>query len=122
MEMIELQLQFVVVTFLGGMGIMFCYSVLRLFRFLFPHKKIVVCMEDYLFWILASVPCFLVFFWGNDGSLRWYGVMAMFLGGIMFERVIYQRMIWKLGMRFVKFHKKLKKNKKKDCNMEKNSI
>lgn len=67
MEMIELQLQFVVVTFLGGMGIMFCYSVLRLFRFLFPHKKIVVCMEDYLFWIWPPFPVFWCFFGGMTG-------------------------------------------------------
>lgn len=109
MKMIELQLQFVVVTFLGGIGIMLCYSVLRLFRFLFPHKKIVVCIEDYLFWSMASIPCFLVFFFGNDGSLRWYGVMAMFLGGIVFESLIYRRIILKICTRFVKFHKKIKK-------------
>lgn len=82
------QVRFLLVTTLLGMGIIFAYDGCRFLRWLIPHRKFVVAVEDVLFWMGASIPAYALFYVYNDGEIRWYGVLAVLLGCFLYEKGI----------------------------------
>ena len=42
-------------------------------------------VEDILYWSMLSIPVFILFFQMIDGVPRWYGIVGMFAGGILYE-------------------------------------
>lgn len=87
-EIIMGQVRFVLVTLCLGMLLMFGYDLWRFLRWIVPHHKVVVWVEDLLYWSLMAIPAYAVFFVYNDGEIRWYGALAVFLGGILYEKGI----------------------------------
>lgn len=85
-DIISGQVRFVLATLCLGMGLMAGYDILRFLRWVIPHRKGVVWMEDLLYWLIMAVPAYMVFFLYNDGSVRWYGAVDVFLGGILYEQ------------------------------------
>ena len=71
-EIIIGQVRFVLVTLCLGMTLMFGYDLWRFVRWVIPHHKVVVWVEDILYWLV----------------IRWYGALAVFLGGILYEKGI----------------------------------
>ena len=69
----------------GGMAILAGYDVLRLFRWLVPHGTVWIAVEDLFFWGAASVPAFILFLKMHDGQIRWYGVVALLSGIVLYE-------------------------------------
>ena len=67
------------------MFLMFGYDILRLWRWFLPHGKIWVWVEDLLYWSLSGIPVFILFFRMIDGVPRWYGIVGMLAGGILYE-------------------------------------
>lgn len=100
------QVRFVLVTLCLGMALMLGYDILRFVRWIIPHHKLLIGAEDILYWSLAAVPAYAVFFIYNNGEIRWYGALAVFLGGILYEQGI-SRVVRRFG------HKYLEKPKKK---------
>lgn len=89
-EIILGQVQFVLVTALLGMILMAGYDIWRFLRWLIPHHKIVVMAEDIIYWSIMSIPAYIVFFIYNEGEIRWYGALAILIGGILYEKGISQ--------------------------------
>lgn len=87
-EIIIGQVRFLLMTSLLGMVLMGAYDVCRFVRWLIPHHAAAVAMEDILFWVLASIPAYALFFFYNDGEIRWYGALAVLLGGLLYEKGI----------------------------------
>jgi len=100
------QVRFVLVTLCLGMALMLGYDILRFIRWIIPHHKLLIGAEDILYWSMAAVPAYAVFFIYNSGEIRWYGALAVFLGGTLYEQGI-SRVVRRLG------HKYLEKPKKK---------
>ena len=105
-EIIMGQVRFVLVTLCLGMALMLGYDILRFIRWIIPHHKLLIWAEDILYWSLMAVPAYVVFFIYNNGEIRWYGALAAFLGGILYEQGI-SRVVRRLG------HKYLEKPKRK---------
>ncbi len=84
-QLIAEQVQFILLMTAAGMGIMFLYDILRLFRWLFLHASLFVLIEDLLFWVSMSVPVFYLFMLYHDGVIRWYGALSVFGGIIIYE-------------------------------------
>lgn len=99
-EVIMGQVRFVLVTLCLGMLLMVGYDMLRFIRWIFPHHKVFVWAEDILYWSFAAVPAYAVFFIYNNGEIRWYGALAVFLGGILYEKGI-SRVVRRLGRRYL---------------------
>lgn len=104
-EIIIGQVRFLLMTSLLGMALMGAYDVCRFVRWLIPHHRAAVALEDILFWAAASVPAYGLFFVYNDGEIRWYGALAVFLGGLLYERGI-SVPIRRLGNRYLTVPKK----------------
>lgn len=84
-EVILGQLRFILWMMCGGMAILAGYDVLRLFRWLVPHGAVWIAVEDLFFWGAASVPAFILFLKMHDGQIRWYGVVALLSGIVLYE-------------------------------------
>lgn len=84
-QIIQEQIYFQITTLCAGMFLMFGYDILRLWRWLIPHGKIWVWVEDLLYWSLSGIPVFILFFRMIDGVPRWYGIVGMLAGGILYE-------------------------------------
>lgn len=99
-EIIMGQVRFLLVMLCLGMLLICGYDLLRFLRWLIPHHKLAVWIEDILYWSLMSVPAYAVFFLYNDGEIRWYGVLAVVTGGILYEKGISQ-MLRRIGNRYL---------------------
>ncbi len=99
-EIIIGQVRFLLMTSLLGMALMGAYDVCRFLRWLIPHHGIVVAIGDILFWAVASVPAYGMFYLYNDGEIRWYGALAVLLGGVLYEWGI-SRPMRRLGDRYL---------------------
>lgn len=99
-EIIMGQVRFVLVTLCLGMLLMFGYDLWRFIRWIIPHHKIVVWAEDILYWTLMAVPAYAVFFIYNNGEIRWYGALAVFLGGFLYEKGI-SSVLRRFGRRYL---------------------
>lgn len=84
-EVILGQIQFILYMLCGGMALMLGYDGFRLLRWLVPHSKLVVAVQDILYWCVMSVPAFSLFFYLHDGQIRWYGILALFSGIAIYE-------------------------------------
>lgn len=84
-EVILGQIQFILYMLCGGMALMLGYDGFRLLRWLIPHSKLVVAVQDILYWCMMSVPAFALFFYLHDGQIRWYGLLALFAGIAIYE-------------------------------------
>lgn len=84
-EIIWGQVLFILASLCSGMLLMTGYDALRLFRWLFPHGKGWFWVGDTLYWSLASIPAFYLFFSYNEGIIRWYGLVGVLSGCILYE-------------------------------------
>lgn len=137
-EIILGQVQFVLVTAFFGMVLMAGYDILRFLRWLIHHHKIVIMVEDICYWCIMSVPTYIVFFIYNEGEIRWYGALAILIGGILYEKGFSQpirkfgyhhftkpknKLIrWLSKIRKLIPHKKKKSNEEKEENIEKEKM
>lgn len=79
------QFRFLLLSLCTGMIVMAGYDVVRFLRFLISHNKLWVWIEDLLYWCLVSFPVFLIFLQFQDGVIRWYGVIALISGALLYE-------------------------------------
>lgn len=84
-QLIAEQVQFILLMTMSGMALMLGYDGLRVIRWLFPHGKISIAVEDLLYWIIVSVPVFYLFLVFHDGIIRWYGLVSVFGGIVLYE-------------------------------------
>lgn len=104
-EIIMGQVRFVLVTLCLGMVLMLGYDILRFVRWIFPHHKLLIGAEDLLYWSVMAVPAYAVFFIYNNGEIRWYGALAVFLGALLYEQGI-SRVVRRLGNKYLEKPKK----------------
>lgn len=87
---------FVVCMSLGAL-LALVYDGLRILRLLFQHKDWLVDIEDLVYWIFTAWLVFRTLFHYNQGVLRGYAFLGMFLGVL-----VYLLTISRLLMRVVK--------------------
>ena len=91
-------------SFLTGAGLMMTYDLLRVFRIFVPHSYVFVGIEDMVFWVYASLTTFSLLYEQNDGGLRGYVIVGVFLGMFLYDRTI-SRFFLKFLQKFWKYLK-----------------
>lgn len=56
------------------------YGLIRILRKLLRHSLVMVSIEDFLFWIFASIYTYYHIFLSTFGVLRWYFFMGIVVG------------------------------------------
>ena len=77
----------------GGLVLVLCYDVVRIFRRIFSASIYRVIIEDIIFWTIASIFMFDIFLQYNYGSPRFFAIAVAL--GIM---ALYE---WLIGRRIV---------------------
>jgi hypothetical protein len=98
------------------------YDLLRLWRWFIHHNIIWIWIEDIFYWSFMSVPVFIMFYKMIDGVLRWYGIMGMLVGGILYEWGISIPIRRGLSKILKKLTKKWQKKDCQGCENDKNIV
>lgn len=69
-----------------GVLITFVYDLLRIGRICVRHSRLLVSIEDFLFWVVCAIFIFLVLYCENDGILRWYCIAGAVLGMELYKK------------------------------------
>ena len=87
-EVILAEFQTVGTAFVSGALITFVYDLLRIFRRVISHGNFWIGVEDLFFWIWTALWIFSVLYRENDGSIRFYTILAMVFGMIAYHRAV----------------------------------
>lgn len=88
-EIIYGQVRYLLASALSGMACMFLYSILRIPVLMIKMCMTVKCIADIIFWSCLAIPVFYVFYDINSGIIRWYGIVMLILGAVLYEKGIY---------------------------------
>ena len=93
-----------------GYGFAFFYDFLRLLRRLFHHGRVMVDIEDLLYWTVCFLISFTLLYYGNHGVIRFFAVLGagagMYLYSITLGRFLVKGtyfLICKLCSPFIRF-------------------
>lgn len=89
-ESIYLEAELAASSFFLGIILMISYDLLRLFRLFIPHSSLATGLEDFAYWIYCAVMTFLLLFYENSGVLRGYVIISVFVGMILYDRIVSQ--------------------------------
>ena len=79
-----------------GVVMIFCYDLLRIFRRGVPHGTVWIAVEDMFFWLLSAFVLFRLMYEENDGKLRWFVIMGVLVGMILYN-VSFSRLVVRFG-------------------------
>lgn len=108
MDGLKQEAVFFLVSLCTGIGLLFLYDFLRIFRCVIPHKKWAIFWEDYIFWLLAGFVTFLMIYQWNQGAIRGFSIGGIALGMLGYHFgpstlfVRYTSKLLKLVLRMVK--------------------
>ena len=69
-----------------GVLITFAYDLLLVCRNCFRHGRILVSIEDFLYWAVCAIFIFLVLYCENDGILRGYCIIGAAIGMMFYKK------------------------------------
>ena len=72
---------------LSGITVLASYQALRVLRRLIRHGMFAVTAEDFLFWLGTSCYLFYEIYETCDGSIRWYFVIGVMSGILIFAGI-----------------------------------
>ncbi len=73
---------------LWGIYLLVFYDVFRIIRRIFPRGAILVGIEDLLYWTVSSVLIFRMMYQQNNGIIRGFAILGMFLGMLLYHNLI----------------------------------
>lgn len=81
-------------SILMGLIITFAYDWILICRRLFRHGKILISIEDLLYWFACGIGVFYMLYKENNGVLRWFAVMGAALGMLFYKTIVKDRFIY----------------------------
>ena len=85
---IQYEVWLMVLSLVTGAWLMLAYDTLRVFRLVIRHASFWVGVEDFLYWLYAGLVTFILLYEQNDGVFRAYVIIGVFLGMILYDRLI----------------------------------
>ncbi|HJC67224.1 MAG: spore cortex biosynthesis protein YabQ [Lachnospiraceae bacterium] len=100
-----------------GAWLMMIYDTLRVFRLAIPHRPWAIGMEDFFYWIGASLCTFSLLYEQNGGKLRAYVIGSVFAGMILYDRIV-SRFLFKVLKKMGNALTIIKRRKKREQSPE----
>ncbi|MBQ3512492.1 MAG: spore cortex biosynthesis protein YabQ [Lachnospiraceae bacterium] len=79
---------FLLCSMLTGIFFAFVYDQIRLFRRLWRHGRLLVDVEDILYWTFCFFASFYLLYYGNYGVVRFFAVLGAAIGMFFYSRTI----------------------------------
>lgn len=111
-ELIYDEIQLFLICLLLGAALALVYDGIRIFRLLIPHQDWVVDVEDLIYWVFTAWMVFRTLFYYNQGMLRGYAFLGMFLGMLVYMLTVSRLLLFiarKILPYWEKIHTKLRK-------------
>jgi spore cortex biosynthesis protein YabQ len=90
---ITIELQFFLISILWGGILLFVYDILRILRRIIPHDSFFIALEDFFFWVIASLFIFAMIYRINDGVIRGFSALGVVLGGVLYHYSISELLV-----------------------------
>lgn len=90
------QAQLFCLAVLTGVGLLFLYDLLRIFRRILKHGTIGIAVEDMFFWLFCAFWLFGFMYRQNDGIIRGFIILGACIGMILYN-ILFSRWIVKGG-------------------------
>ena len=71
-----------------GIFITFVYDLLRIFRRVVSHGRLLVSAEDFAFWVYCGAEVFLLMYHESNGTLRWFAVLGALAGMFFYRKIV----------------------------------
>lgn len=84
-DVIAWEVQFFLRSIVWGIAFIVVYDVLRIFRRVVPHGSWWMGVEDIIYWLAIGIACFYFMFLENDGAIRWYALLGIGLGMLLWN-------------------------------------
>lgn len=85
---IEKELSVFLQATLAGNLVYLVYCAIRVFRRIVKHNLFFVSLEDILYWIGTGLYLFVEIYYTSNGTIRWYFVVGVLLGGVITHCII----------------------------------
>ena len=72
---------------ISGMIVYWGYFCIRKLRRVIPHNLMAISIEDGVFWLVTSIYLFVQIYHTSNGSVRWYFVLGVVVGGLLLWRI-----------------------------------
>ena len=76
-----------------GLVITFAYDWIWIFRRLVKHGRVLISVEDLLYWFACGIGVFYMLYRENSGVLRWFAVMGAALGMLFYKTIFKNRFV-----------------------------
>lgn len=103
------EVEFLGSSFLTGVLILVLYDIIRIFRRVIIHSVGAVGAEDFIYWLLVTFFIFSMLFRENNGALRWFSVVGIFLGMVLYNVTISLFFVKYVSLIFIKIRKVIEK-------------
>lgn len=94
---IDTQIYYFMSTILAGIAVGVMFDIYRILRGFNCPNKFVTAISDLLFWILAAIVTFIFMLYTNNGDLRYYIFVGLFVGLFMYFKLISKKFASVLG-------------------------
>ncbi len=85
---IRMEAELLLLSIITGAALMALYDILRIARLMIHHNWIIIGLEDFLYWLTAGIATFYLLYRENDGSLRFYVIVTVFLTMIVYDHLL----------------------------------
>lgn len=82
------EVRFFLTSFLWGAFFFVCYDCLLIVRNIIKHHRIVIAIEDIIFWVSAGIAYFRMTYQLNHGTIRWYSIAGLLLGMFLYNNTL----------------------------------
>jgi len=72
----------------GGIALGFVFDIFRIKRRIIKTGKILISVEDLLYWVFAAVLFFLTLYISNEGQMRGFSIIGSILGAVFYIAAI----------------------------------
>ena len=81
----------------AGIYIPFWYDIILSLRVAIPHGRLMEAMEDLGYWIFVFLDIFAWMQSESNGSLRWFAVLGMAFGMLLYKKVAKDKIVRQLS-------------------------
>lgn len=85
---ITYQFKIFLISLCVGLILGFFYDLIKIFRRFVLHNNILINIEDAIYWVFMSVMVFFICLYQNDGEVRLFFIIGIFLSLILYNLLI----------------------------------
>ncbi len=92
-DSIRYEVQLAVSSVCTGIGLLMVYDGIRFFRMICPHRRLIINLEDFGYWVYCAIMTFGMLYRLNDGGLRGYAIGGTLMGMVGYQYLVSRKLL-----------------------------